>query len=123
MDDNAIPIKDFDQCYDQMWMIKAKVSLVDFSNTTNLENGENSRSVDVQMEDYSGKISIVTFDTHAVLLNELAMVDTEYYVSKIMIKMLELKNIDENLDLKGRQINSMDFDKKKVALEDKFLKG
>ena len=83
LDNNAIPIKNFDQCHDQMWKIKGKVSLVEFSETTNLENGDISRSVDVHMEDYSGKITILAFDRHAVSLNRLVTADNEYYVSKI----------------------------------------
>ena len=83
LDNNAIPIKNFDQCHDQMWKIKGKVSLVEFSETTNLENGDISRSVDVHMEDYSGKINILAFDRHAVSLNKLVTADNEYYVTKI----------------------------------------
>ena len=59
------------------------VSLVEFSETTNLENGDISRSVEVHMEDYSGKITIVAFDTHAITLNKLMTADKEYFVSKI----------------------------------------
>ena len=83
LDNNAIPIKFFDQCHDQMWKIKGKVSLVEFSVTANLENGEISKSVEVHMEDYLGKITIVAFDTHALLLNKFVTADMEYYVSKI----------------------------------------
>ena len=66
-----------------MWKIKGKVSVVEFSETTNLENEDISKSVEVQMEDFSGKISILAFDTHAVLLNGLATADMEFYVSRI----------------------------------------
>ena len=69
LDYKVISMKEFDQFHDQMWKIKGKASLVDFSETTNCENGEISKSVEVQMEDYSGKISIAVFDTYAVLLN------------------------------------------------------
>ena len=82
LNNNGIPIKFFDQCHYQMWKIKGKVSVVELSETTNLENGDTSKSVEVQMEDSSGKISIASFDTHTVLLNGLTTVDTEYYVSK-----------------------------------------
>ena len=34
------------------------------------------------MEDYSGKITIVVFDSHANTLNELMSADKEYFVCK-----------------------------------------
>ena len=34
------------------------------------------------MEDYSGKITIVAFDSHGNTLNELMSADKEYFVSK-----------------------------------------
>ena len=77
MDNNVVPINFFDKFHNQIWKIKGNISVVDFSGTTNLENGDISKSVGVQMEDYSGKISIAAFDTHTVLLNRLATVDTE----------------------------------------------
>ena len=83
LDNNAIPIKNFDQCHDQMWKIKGKVSLVEFSETTNLQNGDINQGINVHMEDYSGKITILAFDKHAISLNKLVTADKEYFVSKI----------------------------------------
>ena len=83
LDNNAIPIKNFDQCHDQMWKIKGKVSLVEFSETTNLQNGDINQGINVHMEDYSGKITILSFDKHAISLNKLVTADKEYFVSKI----------------------------------------
>jgi len=83
LDNNAIPIKNFDQCHDQMWKIKGKVSLVEFSETTNLQNGDIDQGINVHMEDYSGKITILAFDKHAISLNKLVTADKEYFVSKI----------------------------------------
>ena len=83
LDNNAIPIKNFDQCHDQMWKIKGKVSLVEFSETTNLQNGDIDQGINVHMEDYSGKITILAFDKHAISLNKLVTADKEYIVSKI----------------------------------------
>ena len=83
LDNNAIPIKNFDQCHDQMWKIKGKVSLVEFSETTNLQNGDIDQGINVHMEDYSGKITILAFDKHAISVNELVTADKEYFVSKI----------------------------------------
>ena len=82
LNNNVIPIKFFDQFHNQMWKIRGNISVVDFSETTNLENGDISKSVEVQMKDYEGQIAILSFDRHAVLLNELATADMEYYVSK-----------------------------------------
>ena len=48
-----------------MWKIKGKVSIVEFSETNNLENGEVSKGVELNLEDYSGKISIAAFDKYA----------------------------------------------------------
>ena len=73
--------KNFDQCHDHMWKIKGNVSVVELSETTNLEIGDISKSV--QMKYYLGKITILAFDRHAALLNGLATADMEYYVSKI----------------------------------------
>ena len=53
LNNNGIPIRFFDQCHDHMWKIKGKVSVVELSETTNLENGDISKSV--QMKDYLGK--------------------------------------------------------------------
>ena len=64
LDNNDIPKRNFHQCHNQMWKIKGKVLLVEFSKTTNLENGDISESVEVQMEDYSGKISIAAYDSY-----------------------------------------------------------
>ena len=36
----------------------------------------------MNLEYYSGKISIIAFDKYAELLNEMVVVDVEYYVSK-----------------------------------------
>lgn len=83
LDKNTIPIKNFDECHDQMWKIKGKVTLVNLTETTNLENGEKNQGINVHMEDYSGKITIVAFDTHAISLNKLVTADKEYFVSKI----------------------------------------
>ena len=83
LDKNTIPIKIFDECHDQMWKIKGKVTLVNLTETTNLENGEKNQGINVHMEDYSGKITIVAFDTHAISLNKLVTADKEYFVSKI----------------------------------------
>ena len=83
LDNNAIPIKISDQCHDQMWKIKGKVSLVEFSETTNLQNGDIDQGINVHMEDYSGKITILAFDKHAISLNKLVTADKEYFVSKI----------------------------------------
>ena len=77
LDNNVILMKDLDQFDDQMGRIKGKFLLIDFSETTDIENGKISKSIEVQMEDYSGKISIASSDTHAVLLNGVATVDTE----------------------------------------------
>ena len=82
LDNNVILMKDLDQFHDQMGRIKGKFLLIDFSETTDIENGKISKSIEVQMEDYSGKISIDAFEAHAVLPNKLVTVDTEYYVSK-----------------------------------------
>ena len=83
LDKNTIPIKNFDECHDQMWKIKGKVTLVNLTETTNLENGEKNQGINGHIEDYSGKITIVAFDTHAISLNKLVTADKEYFVSKI----------------------------------------
>ena len=83
LDKNTIPKIFFDECHDQMWKIKGKVTLVNLTETTNLENGEKNQGINVHMEDYSGKITIVAFDTHAISLNKLVTADKEYFVSKI----------------------------------------
>ena len=55
LNNDTIPIKFFDQCHDQMWKIKGKVSLVEFSETTNLQNGDIDQGIEVHMEHSSGE--------------------------------------------------------------------
>ena len=77
LDKRVITIKDFEQFHNRMWKIKGKVSIVEFSETNNLENGEVSKGVELNLEDYSGKISIAAFDKYAELFNETVVVDAE----------------------------------------------
>ena len=74
--------------------------MLDFSETTNFENGEVSMSVELTLKDYSGKISIVGFDKYAESLNEMVVVDAEYYVSKTN----EQNDITASINNKGYTI-------------------